>query len=218
MTNKLYISLGLQCLTSTVLKDNNLRTNSYPFDWILSNPEFIYKILYFLLEKDINIDKLVREHFFRNDKKCKLNQVEHYIVTNNGKAIYNELYNCIFPHDVYNQNDINKYIRRFERLKSDILNLENNITFIYISQSSLKSGNFTINGNEIIKNVFENMNKIFLLIKKYNKNSKLIIFDAIQNEDIYILNNEIIIHKLNSCDSHVALRKQINDSFINYKL
>jgi hypothetical protein len=218
MNNKLYISLGFQCLTSTVLNDNNLRTNSYPFDWILSNPEFIYKILYFLLEKDISIDKLVREHFFRNDKKCKLNRVEHYITTNNGKAIYNELYNCVFPHDVYNQGEINKYIRRFERLKSNILNIENNIKFIYISQSSLKSGNFTINGNEVINNVFENMNKIFLLIKKYNKNSKLIIFDAIQNEDMSILNNEIIMYQVNSCDSHGELRKEINNFCVNNQI
>lgn len=40
-SNTLYTPLGVQCLTPTVLKDNNLRTNSYPFDWILSNPYFI---------------------------------------------------------------------------------------------------------------------------------------------------------------------------------
>ena len=107
--NTLYIPLGIQCLTPNILKYNNIRTNSYPFDWILSNPYFIYKMLYLLLEDGMDINKIVREHFFRNDQKCWFDRKEHYTFRKNGGAICNELYNVVFPHDHYNEVTINKY-------------------------------------------------------------------------------------------------------------
>lgn len=210
------IPIGVQCLTPTVLKNNNLRKDSYPFDWILSNPYFIYKMLYFLLENRMDIDKIVREHFFRNDQKCGYNRVEHYTFNKNGPAICNQLYNVIFPHDDYNEETINKYIRRFERLKKDILNTSQKIQFIYISQSSLNSGNFTINDKEVVKNVYENMNNINTLIKKYNKNTNIMLFDSIQNENINILSKEINIQKISPKNSWIELAEEVNKILSNH--
>ena len=213
-TNKIYISLGLQCLTPELLKIYNLRKNSYPFDWILSNPYFVYKILFLLLEDNMSISKIVREHFFRNDNQCVLKKKEHYIFVkkkNSCNQIYicNQKYNVVFPHDTYNEETINKYIRRFKRLKNNIINKSLKIQFIYISQSSLDSGNFTIMGEEVVKNVYENMNSINLLIKKYNKNSNILIFDSIQNEDPNMLNKDIRLYKISPKNSWMELSVEI---------
>lgn len=35
----------------------------------------------------------------------------------NGTVICNQLHNAVFPHDHYNEETIQKYIRRFKRLK-----------------------------------------------------------------------------------------------------
>lgn len=212
----LYISLGLQCLTPNILSHNKLRKNSYPFDWILSNPYFTYKMLYFLLEDEMDINKIVREHFFRNDKNCWYRNVEHYLFQKNGHGICNELYNVVFPHDRYNEDTIEKYVRRFERLKKDILNTSQNIQFIYISQSSLNSGNFTINGKEVVTNVYENMNNINTLIKKYNKNTHIIIFDAVQNENANILSDEINLYKIEPKSCCNKLFAEVNQILSNH--
>ena len=209
--NTLYIPLGIQCLTPKILKKNNLRKNSYPFDWILSNPYFVYKMLYLLLEEGMGINKIVREHFFRNDRKCWLDRKEHYTFRENGAAICNQLYNIVFPHDQYNEETINKYIRRFTRLKKNILDTSHKIQFIYISQSSLNSGNFTINGKEVVENVYENMNNIYMLVKKYNKNINIMLFDSIQNENINILNKEIKIQKISPKNSWNMLFDEVNE-------
>jgi hypothetical protein len=208
--NTLYIPLGVQCITPNILIYNNIRTNSYPFDWILSNPYFIYKMLYLLLEDGMDINKIVREHFFRNDQKCGFDRKEHYTFKKNGSAICNELYNAVFPHDDYNEETINKYIRRFKRLKKDILNTSQKIQFIYISLLSLNSGNFTINGKEVVKNVYENMNNINALVKKYNKNTNIMLFDSIQNENINILSKEINLYKI-SPQNEPSLAIEINE-------
>ena len=41
MKNTIFIPIGVQCLTSTILKKFKIRKNSYPFDWLLSNPSFV---------------------------------------------------------------------------------------------------------------------------------------------------------------------------------
>lgn len=215
-SNTLYIPLGVQCLTPTVLKQNNLRTNSYPFDWILSNPYFIYKMLYLLLEDGMDINKIVREHFLSFLKKCGYDRIEHYTFRKDGAAICNQLYNAVFPHDCYNEETINKYIRRFERLKKDILNTSQKIQFIYISQSSLNAGNFTINGKEAVQNVYENMNNINTLVKKYNKNTNIMLFDSIQNENINILSKEINIQKISAKNSWGELANEVNKILSKY--
>ena len=123
----------------------------------------------------MDINQIVREHFLRNDQKCGYTRINTFFTTENGTkkfkgyALLNELYDVVFLHDYYNEQTIDKYIRRFERLKEKIMDTSLNIQFIYLSQPSLNA-NFTINGKEIVKNVYENMNNIIELVKKYNKN------------------------------------------------
>lgn len=170
-------------------------------------------MLNLLLEQNMCVEKIVKEHFFRNDDLVDFEIVEHYKSKKNGFAICNNLYNVIFPHDKYDEYSIDKYIRRFERLKNDILNPLNNITFVYVSQASLNIGNFTINGNEIIENVYENINNIYSLVKKYNENSKIILFDSIQNENINLLDPQIDFYKISKKKNRTELIKDVNILF-----
>ena len=135
--------------------------------------------------------------------------MEHYYTCDNGFALFNTKYNVIFPHDENNIDSINKYIRRFVRLKDMILNSTQCLYFIYTSQSSLESGNFTIDGNIVINDVYVYLSKIYKLISKFRNNYKIILFDTIQEEEISLLDENITLIKLNKCNSWSELVPQM---------
>ena len=109
--------------------------------------------------------------------------------------------------------NLNKYIRRFERLKNLIFSDEE-LCFIYTSQSSLETGDFTINGINVINDVYFYLNKIYELISKFKTNFKFIIFDAIKKDNKLLLNEKIILIKLNSCNNYHDLIPQM-DNYLN---
>lgn len=173
MENKTYISLGFQCTVPIVLKRSNLKKETLPFDWMLSSPKFVFEMLTMLLN-NVEIDTIVREHFFNcNSRSLALHQdgkvvLEHYIKIDNVGVPLNEKYEVIFPHDSYDESNIQKYIRRFERLKD--LMLKGNVTYLYISPSSSESGDFLIDGKRIITDRVDYLNKIYKLIKEKTSN------------------------------------------------
>jgi len=102
-----------------------------------------------------------------------------------------------------------KYIRRLSRLKDLILNSNEKLVFIYSSQSSLKSGNFTIDERVVITNVYSYLTKIYDLVNMYNNNNEMIVFDSILNEDKNKLNEKITLYEMNTCNNWVELLTQI---------
>ena len=204
------IPIGIQCTNATFKNEIN-KTQSLPFDWMFATPSFVFEMLELLLLKNINIEDLVKNHFFYCEKRANMNGVEHYYTCDNGSALYNTKYNVIFPHDENNVDTINKYIRRFERLKDIILNSSEQLNFIYTSQSSLENGNFTIDGNTIINNVYVYLSKIYKLIAKFRNNYKIILFDAIQEDSIELLHENIILYKLNKCNNWGELLHQMRN-------
>ena len=187
------IPIGIQC-TNAIFKKRFEKTKSLPFDWNFSTPSFVFEMLELLLEKNINIEDLVKNNFFHCTKRANFNGMEHYYTCDNGSALYNTKYNVIFPHDEFNIDNINKYIRRFERLKDIILNSTECLYFIYTSQPSLENGNYTIDGSNVINDVFVNISKIYKLISKFRNNYKIIVFDAIQEEEISLLHENITLY------------------------
>ena len=96
------IPIGIQCLNHRLKDFLNKKTKTLPFDWMLSNPKFVYHILKLLLEDNINIEELVNDHFFYCEKlNCRANSKiqELYYIEPGGFAIYNSKYDVIFPHD-----------------------------------------------------------------------------------------------------------------------
>ncbi len=188
--------MGIQCSSAT-FKNEIKHTETFPFDWMFSTPSFVYQMLFLLLEEKMDVEELVREHFFICDKRANMNGEENYYTCDQGFALYNKKYNVIFPHDTHVS--LEKYIRRFERLKNIILNTTEDICFLYTSQSSLLQGNFTIDGNSVITDVYSNLTKIYNLLGKFRNNYKVFVFDAIQNEPLELLHENIILYKLNKC-------------------
>ena len=204
------IPIGIQCTNAVLLKNNNKRFHSFPFDWMLSTPKFIFEMLELLLENNISIDELVKNHFFYCEKKAHVDRLEHFYTCDNGPSLYNSKYNVIFPHDEYNIQTINKYIRRFERLKDIIINTKEELCFIYISPSSSENGNFTIDGKKVVHDVYFYLSKIYDIIGKYNNNYKIIIFDALKEESKELLNKNISLYELNKCNDWIQLLSQID--------
>ena len=168
-----YIPLGFQCTVPTVLQSRQLKGQTLPFDWMLSSPKFVYQMLQLLLA-DMPIEVLVREHFFNCTAKAEIllgsdgrAVLEHYITREDGNSLYNQQYDVIFPHDSYNEDTIQKYVRRFERLKQ-LMYGDEHVTYLYISPSSDESGEFWIDGTRVLMDPIEYLNKIYTLLQKSN--------------------------------------------------
>ena len=202
----IFIPIGFQCSSAT-FKNEIEKTHTLPFDWIHTNPKSVFELLVLLLEKNMNIKELVTEHFFYCKKKINVNELglEHLYTCDDGFAHYNTKYDFVFPHDDNNDETVDKYIRRFERLKNLILNTNEELCFIYTSPSSNESGNFTIDGRVILSEVYTYLSKIYKFIGHYRKNYKMILFDAMQEEQIELLDENIILCKLNKCNIWVDL-------------
>ena len=202
------IPIGLQCTNATFKKNINKISHTFPFDWMFATPKFVFEMLILLLKENMDIKQLVTEHFFLCEKRASYHKIEHYYTCENGFALYNCKYDAIFPHDENSIDSVNKYIRRFERLKDLILTTEEKLYFIYTSQSSLENGNFTIDGNNIINNEYLYLSKIYELIGKFRKNYKVIVFDSIK-EDKKLLNEYLYLSKMHEL---------IKECIINYKV
>lgn len=211
------VSIGMQCTTAYYLRDTNKRKYSFPFDWIVSHPSFVYDMLYLLLDKNLPIDILVNEYFYAVDNMVYVPPVpaEHYRTYNHEDILqyiahgnvciynFNSKYNVVFPHEENNKDaNTQKYIRRFERLKEFIFNKNIHINLYYVSQSSNNLGNYTLDGNIIINNVPSYLLKICEIIKKYHGDFfTLYIYDALYDDitplSAYMESNHIKYIKLN---------------------
>ena len=58
-----FIPIGIQC-TNAVFKKSVEKTHTLPFDWMFATPSFVFEMLELLLEKNIDIEDLVKNHFF----------------------------------------------------------------------------------------------------------------------------------------------------------
>jgi len=210
------IPIGFQCGTAT-FKNEIKKSHSLPFDWMLSTPQFVFEMLVLLLEQNMDIDELVKNHFFYCDKKASIKDLgEHYYTYESGETLYgaklyNTKYNAIFVHDNNDIESINKYIRRFKRLKDIILNSPEDLYFVHVSPSSPTVGYFTIDGNDAIKDAYGYITKIYKLIGKFRNNYKMILFDAVKKEPIELLDENITLYKLNGGNHWSVLVSQMSE-------
>lgn len=213
--NKNYISLGFQCTVVDVFKMLDVKKETLPFDWMLSNPEFVYKMLHLLIEKNMDIEELVKEHFFNCGSFVKFESAENFIETEDGPDFYNKKYNVIFPHDKDYDNDVLKYIRRFNRLKALILDKSNELVFVYITPSSNLEGNFTINKNVVITDTSKYINKIYELIDNISENFKIVVLDTMDIQKEEKLNKNIYYESITPKSYFVSLKDDCHQKLIN---
>lgn len=194
-----YIPIGFQCTSAEILKKTNKRLCSFPFDWIISNPEAIYKILKLLFSKDCNIESLIKNEFFNIDGYLRFMVQEEFISDDNGSVLYNSKYNLVYPHFKNDIDTKNKMIERFIRLKDNIINSHGKIRFLYINRlvnnnNSIINNSKTkllINNKQVQFNLLENLNKICLLLDKILGEDR---FDILVINAKEIIDNSNIIH------------------------
>lgn len=105
------IPIGDYCVISIILKELNLRKQSYPFDWVTKidqvyDTNIIYNIQIITeLKSTDNVVDIVKKYIGNAFDNKKTNSIN----------------NILFPHDTENITDIfEKYNRRFIRLKLDL--------------------------------------------------------------------------------------------------
>lgn len=203
------VPIGVQCTNATFKNKINMGSETLPFDWMLSHPKFVYEMLKMLLDDNCDVNDLVTNHFFSIDKRAKSKKGECYCTCKDGPALLNSNHNVIFPHDDNSKNSIDKYVRRFTRLKNLILDNTIKLYFVYSSQSSANVGNFTIDGKEVISDVYVHLSKIYDLIGKYRDNYKIVVFDSVMKDNQDLLHPDIILCKLKSCNTWTQIVSQM---------
>lgn len=200
----IYVPIGFQCTTAEILKKQNKRFCSFPFDWIISNPESIVKLLELLLENNCVVEEFVTNEFFRIDKMLSFLKQEEFIINHHGDISFNTKYNLIFPHFVRNEETLQNFVKRFKMLKTHICDSNNIIKFVFINRlisnsSEIKNNNiirFSINNHDISLNILENFNNLCNLLTKHISSDRfeIIIINAVDKLNTVINNNSNIIY------------------------
>lgn len=178
---KIYISLGNYCLTSMLLKENNLKNVSFPFDWMVSCIDNII---------DIFEDNYI-EFLNKNNYESFNNQTKNNYYINNTKKLFN---NLDFDHQHHNLLEINDY-EYLKRCVERINNIDLNKKIIFIMIQPLYLNNILVENNKIIK-------LYNILLNKYGNKIKLIIFNITsKNNNIYkeeYLNENLVTIELDT--------------------
>lgn len=194
-----YISIGFQCYSHMIAGKLNVRKGSLPYDYILSNPKFIYDSLYSLLVDNCDIETYVKSTFLNISSKGACASTENYYDDPNGKSLINSKSHIIFAHEPASLEDIiPKYVRRFNRLKDLLSEKDANITLIYGSPISKDHIDFTINGTSIIKDTGFYLNKIAELMQGRNKRFRILVFNSYEQIDLNTLHKDVILFNIPS--------------------
>ena len=189
----IYIPIGFQCTTAEILKKLNKRLFSFPFDWIISNPESIVKLFEIFLDKNCIIEHFVREYFFKFDRLLNTIKQEEFFYQDNSNIFYNSNYELIFPHIQCNDVYFLQFVKRFERLKNYILHSNNKLKFVFVNRI-INNNNTNANDNKM-KFSINNINKNLNIIENLNNLIKVLLYYIpIDRFDIIAIN---AVEKLN---------------------
>lgn len=146
-------SLGPFCHSANILKQNNLKECSYPFDWIFSNNKNII-------------------HRIKNKFNIFLNKAYYTNISNNrcGHLYYNK---DLFRHHnpLINENDYNYFVRCVNRFK-DLLHNKGHKLFITI----------LVNNDSINKKIIKNIIKFNKKLSIYTSNYTLLVVLHLKNK------------------------------------
>ena len=177
-------SLGSLCHSSQLLKRNNLKLCSYPFDWIFLNCDNIIHCI----EDDFNI---FLDKSYYQDIHCKWNNNQC------GHKYYNV--NMFNHRDPRNETDYNYYIRCVDRFKN-LLQKQNHKLFIMI----------VVNMNNIDENIKNNIIDFNNKFSKYTSNYTLLVIFHISNKEennhIFTYNDNIHFLELYTLSSSCGLK------------
>lgn len=147
-----YIPLGDHCAPAMILKKIQVRTSSFPFDWIMSNQDTC-------LFHNIEFFKSLVEHKCENLEEITRKFLGTMSILPNGQIV-NERTQTLFPHESGKPEEIyEKYKRRFKRLYETVMNGPN--TFVIVSRFINYPYLFLIDLDRFIRSIHTE-NKILL--------------------------------------------------------
>jgi hypothetical protein len=182
--NKIFISLGNYCLPSMLLKENNIKYESYPFDWMVSCIDNINHCIEDNFENFLSMD-----NYTNINNKTK--NIKYFNKTKNIKYFdnTNKLFeNLIIDHQHHNllDNKDYNYLKRCVQRFNSLGEISKELIFIMVQPLYLNENIFDYNENkDKILNLYNN------LCNKFNNNIKLIIF-IIKNKNNKVFKEEII--------------------------
>jgi hypothetical protein len=153
METKYTCSLGINCHSSHILKFNNLKKCSYPFDWIFSNSDIILHCL----EDDFNFFLDKSKYISVSDRVC-------------GHTYYHK--QMFFHHNLLKNDNHYNYFERCVNRFRQLLKYEEHKLFIMIFPNL---DNIDENHK---KNIIDFNNKF----SKYTKNYTLLVIYHIKNK------------------------------------
>ena len=165
-------SLGSLCQSASIIKENNLRLCSYPFDWVFSNNNIVLECI----EEDFK-NFLDKSYYTDIGHKWNDNQCGH------------KIYGCnFFNHkDPRKDCDYQYYIRCINRFKNVLKSSLNKLFILTIT-------NINENDDEIIKNnvidfnnKFCNYTNNYILLVIYNKKNEIQKHNFTYNNNIHFL-------------------------------
>lgn len=231
-------SCGYRCLSTDVLKNNNIRKMSCPFDYLFIDLESVFKIINNNFENFLN-DIII---YNKNENKNELIYKKNYIETDNN---LNLLENVSYMKECYNNNTLlfNKnytYFKIKDKKTMDLYEFESicefhhhDITndnvyekmkikidrFINILKKDYSIAMLYITRILKIENINVYINNILILKKKYNINYYLIIVvncDNLEDQHYLCDNNLFIIKKVKSYEIQTLTNLTDNiDSYYN---
>jgi hypothetical protein len=149
-----FVSLGSSCAVADFLKKTRLKGQSYPFDWILSSPDFTLEMIKLALSEKTT-DDIITNHFFKGKWKHDPNM--KFISADEGDYA-NTQFRTVFLHEK-KEKTIEKYIRRFNRFR-EILKTNEKIFFIWAPP-----GGSPVFDGELVVQSLEPLNEISRLLQ-----------------------------------------------------
>jgi tetratricopeptide (TPR) repeat protein len=209
--NKVYIPIGCGCASATLLKLKHLRSQSLPFDWILSHLAFVNDIIESLLLPDFqsienttnlfldqNNSSIYSTYVYEDDESLKYTddaghthdqKFEYYRTFTNDLALpegspkfyFNTIYKITFPHDSIDI-DVSRYKKLLIRLQEILLDENTFISFVYISPSS-EYTHYCIDGEPLTTHASVQLNKLCAFLAMKRGNFEIIYVDALGESD-----------------------------------
>jgi hypothetical protein len=195
------ISFGHRCSSASFIKKLNLKTESYPFDWLVSKLDIIQDCIETKFVHFLNVNNYIKQHtetfnMIDNQKthiRNEVAQVNIYYETDRQNI---QTYNYKLALNHYNLNNDYEYykkciIRLYELFKTDIQKY-------YLYFHPIMGINDFQNNKENILNSFENFNKyiigktknifgIYFILIKHNEKIKSITLKKSHNYTVFVL-------------------------------
>ena len=193
-----FVSIGPTCQTADILKDHNLRTSAYPFDYIYSSLDMIKHCIdtdftIFLDKKYYALDKYVSgtvHTYYCPFLKTEILKAHH--IAYKRPLDYDPTKGVLCPHHnlLKNKIDYDAFVRRIDRFISLIRSDEKVILFYY--------NRFTPTITDIINfaEYFRNRKNIYILGVLANKDTEKILYESdnckiYQNYNLALIFSEI---------------------------